>query len=248
MTTSAPDPRSNFYRQESDEGSHLSPAYNQAVLVELLSRIRNTRVRRIADLGSGAGLNVPTLRTLFRDAQIITMDLSWSALAIGRRTLDAVSPAQSDASAIPLASGSLDLIVCTEVLEHVGEMSAVVAEMHRVLHKTGVAVISSPNYLNPMGVRKWLNDRRLGDSFWDPWGGHPGFERLMHPRLVNRALSPYFTLDTVRGAGFMMGWIPLGYRRIGNINDRYPLRWLGRLPLVRQVAINRYLLLRKKDA
>src|ERR1019366_430796 len=126
------------------------------------------------------------------------------------------------------------------------QMGTVFREISRVLRPGTFAVISSPNYLNPMGIRKWINDRRLGDSYWDPWGGHPGFERLMLPSSMRKALDPYFEIEKVLGAGYLMGWIPLGYRRIGRANDLYPLRWIGRRPLLRDLAMNRYLLIRRK--
>jgi SAM-dependent methyltransferase len=246
MTTTTVEPRARFYRQQSDPGSHLSPAYNQAVLHDLLSRIDKDRVRQIADLGSGSGSNLATLHDSFPVAQIVTLDINSNALAEGRGLAPNLMPVVSDAAAIPVSAASVDLVVCTEVLEHVADMEIVFREMGRILRPSGSAVISSPNYLNPMGVRKWWNDRRLGESFWDPWGGHPGFERLMLPSTVQRALHPYFEVRMVRGAGYLMGWIPLGYRRIGGANDRFPLRWIGRLPLVRSIAINRYLLLKRK--
>ena len=246
MRSGTTESRTRFYQQESSAGSHLSPAYNQSVLRELLSSIRSQDVTRIGDLGSGSGSNLAALRDLFGNARIVTLDLNQAALAAGRDAQPNAMPAQSDAAAIPLASRTLDLIVCTEVIEHVNAMKPVFQEMNRVLAKRGWALISSPNYLNPMGIRKWANDRRLGNSYWDPWGGHPGFERLMLPSSTRRAFHTYFDLMTVRGAGFIMGWIPLGYRRIGRLNDRFPMQWVGRLPLLRNVAINRYLLLRRK--
>jgi SAM-dependent methyltransferase len=240
------DSRSSFYLQQPDEGSQLSPEYNQAVLSELLLEVPKDGVKRIGDLGSGAGSNIYTLYRHFANAQIVTLDLNWSALTKGRQLQGKVAPAQSDAAAIPLASGSLGLMVCTEVLEHVAQMEAVFCEISRVLRPGAFAVISSPNYLNPMGIRKWINDQKLGDSYWDPWGGHPGFERLMFPASMRKALNPYFDIVKVLGAGYVMGWIPLGYRRIGRTNDLYPLRWIGRLPLLRNLAMNRYLLIRRK--
>jgi SAM-dependent methyltransferase len=245
MTTITDETRTRFYRQESDPGSHLSPAYNQDVLRDLLSRIDPKDIRQIADLGSGSGSNLSTLGA-FRKAKIITLDINGPALANGRNMAPNVMPAVSDAAAIPVASGSVDLVVCTEVLEHVADMEGVFREMSRILAPNGFAAISSPNYLNPMGVRKWWNDRRLGDSFWDPWGGHPGFERLMTPSKVQKSLDQHFKVIMVRGAGYLMGWIPLGYRRIGGVNDRFPLRSLGRLPIMRSIAINRYLLLKPR--
>ena len=43
-----------------------------------------------------------------------------------------------------------------------------------------------------------------------------------------------------------MAWVPLGYRRIGALNDRHPFIGLGRLPLLRDLAINRYVLPRQR--
>lgn len=239
--------RATFYKESQGEGSHLSPAYNQDVLRELLALVSPTKVTTVVDLGSGSGSNIDTLHRAFPKARLITMDLSRSALAEGRSSRPAVAPAQSDAAAIPLATGSVDLIVCTEVLEHVENMASVISEINRVLSPSGNVVISSPNYLNPMGLRKWIKDRQLGDSFWDPWGGHPGFERLMLPSTMRRAIDEWFKVEQIRGAGYLMGWIPLGYRRIGIRNDRYPMMWMGRMPGLRNLAINRYLLLKRRS-
>jgi SAM-dependent methyltransferase len=140
----------------------------------------------------------------------------------------------------------MDLVLCTEVLEHVADLQAAVCELARILAPAGHAVLSSPNYLNPMGLRKRHKDKRLGAEFWDPWGGHEGYERLMLPSLVNRAVRPWFEILEVRGAGYLMAWTALGYRRVGKKNDRYPMLLLGRVPGIRHLAMNRYLLLRRK--
>ncbi len=88
-------------------------------------------------------------------------------------------PAQSDAAAIPLATRQyLTILWSAPRSSSTGEQmeAGLSRRSRRVLRPNAWAVISSPNYLNPMGVRKWLNDRRLGESYWDPRGGHPGFE------------------------------------------------------------------------
>lgn len=240
--------RTRYYQEEANSGSYLSPDYNQAVIRELLTLVPAGQTQRVGDLGSGAGSNLATLRSAFPKATIVTLDLSLVALQTGRAAFDRALPTQADACAIPLASGCLDLIVCTEVLEHVENMDPVFREIRRVLNPAGRVVISSPNYLNPMGLRKWFNDKRQGDSFWDPWGGHQGFERLMLPSSMKQALAPYFQIETVRGAGYVMGWLPLSYSRVGALSDQYPCRWMGRLPIIKHTAMNRYLLLKPSRA
>lgn len=49
-----------------------------------------------------------------------------------------------DAAAIPLADGSVDTVLCTEVLEHVPDPEAVAREIARVLRPGGVALLTSP--------------------------------------------------------------------------------------------------------
>jgi SAM-dependent methyltransferase len=176
------------------------------------------------------------------------MDLSFAALCHGRSSTAAVSPCAADAAGLPLLAGTIDLLVCTEVLEHVADLDAVLTELHRVVRSGGFCIVSSPNYLNPMGLRKWFKDRRLGAEFWDPWGGHQGYERLMLPSHVDRALRKHFAILEIRGAGFLMAWTALGYGRIGRKNDRHPWLALGRAPVFRNIAMNRYLLLKRKVA
>jgi SAM-dependent methyltransferase len=243
------DPRALYYREEADEGSFVSAGYSQRVLRELygrLHRIGGARILRICDIGSGAGLNLPALRNSFPDARLVSVDLNLPALRRGRGREPAARAVAGDALALPVRSGSFDLAVCTEVLEHVSSIERALEEMARVLGPGGYAAVSSPNYLNAMGVRKWMRDRRYGAEQWDPWEGHPGFERLMLPAKVRKAAAPFFRIEAVRGAGFLMAWLPLGYRRIGRLHDAHPLVALGRLPVARDTAMNRYLLLRKR--
>ncbi|MEE8386086.1 MAG: class I SAM-dependent methyltransferase [Dehalococcoidia bacterium] len=52
---------------------------------------------------------------------------------------------QGDAAHLPLAEGSFDRVICTEVLEHVANDRAVLAELARVLRPGGVLAISVPD-------------------------------------------------------------------------------------------------------
>lgn len=54
--------------------------------------------------------------------------------------VDHVAPADD----LPLADDSVDVVVCTQVLEHVPEPGAALAEFHRVLRPGGRVAISTP--------------------------------------------------------------------------------------------------------
>jgi SAM-dependent methyltransferase len=49
---------------------------------------------------------------------------------------------------LPFANGSIDLITCNQVVEHLGEPARACAEIFRCLRASGAVVISTPNLLN----------------------------------------------------------------------------------------------------
>jgi SAM-dependent methyltransferase len=49
-----------------------------------------------------------------------------------------------DVHALPFKNESYDGVICTAVLEHVRDVDKVISEMHRVLKKDGVAIITIP--------------------------------------------------------------------------------------------------------
>lgn len=51
---------------------------------------------------------------------------------------------RASAEALPLAAGSIDLVLCTEVLEHVSDSFAAVQELGRLLSRGGCLLITTP--------------------------------------------------------------------------------------------------------
>jgi SAM-dependent methyltransferase len=96
----------------------------------------------ILDLGSGGGLNSIFLRREFREAHIIALDLSFvrCACCLQSTGVDVVC---GDAAGLPFADESFDLVLSTQVIEHVPDDRALVKEAHRVLKKGGKMIISS---------------------------------------------------------------------------------------------------------
>jgi SAM-dependent methyltransferase len=103
-------------------------------------------IRRLArpglalDIGAAGGGNTRVIRA--RGWQAVATDYSEEAVTIARaRGLGAV---RADARALPVGSGSCDLVVAFDVLEHVDEDHLVTAEIARVLKPGGVALIAVP--------------------------------------------------------------------------------------------------------
>jgi ubiquinone/menaquinone biosynthesis C-methylase UbiE len=97
---------------------------------------------RVLEVGCGAGHLLARLPA----GRAVGMDLADSLLRRTRARLDRrAALAQGDAGSLPFASASFDRVYCSEVLEHVVDPGAAVAEIRRVLKPGGVAVLSVPN-------------------------------------------------------------------------------------------------------
>ncbi len=115
----------------------------QAVLRSLLDRhLPPCADRRILDVGCGSGA---TLRSLERYGTTVGLDPFPSAIELSRRRgLDRL--VMGDATALPLASESCDLVTSLDVLEHIGAERTAVAEMTRVLKPGGHLALMVPAY------------------------------------------------------------------------------------------------------
>lgn len=57
---------------------------------------------------------------------------------------------------LPFADATFDVVVCVEVIEHVRNQPALMAEIYRVLKPGGRAIVSTPNILNANGRLRYL--------------------------------------------------------------------------------------------
>lgn len=98
------------------------------------------RGTRVLDVGAGSA----PYRTLFAGCDYKTQDfgqLKHEQLRNGRYTpIDFVS----EAGTIPVADGSFEVILCTEVLEHVSKPIDVVREFGRILAPGGRLILTAP--------------------------------------------------------------------------------------------------------
>jgi 2-polyprenyl-6-hydroxyphenyl methylase / 3-demethylubiquinone-9 3-methyltransferase len=90
----------------------------------------------LVDLGCGGGLLGPRLSG--RGYRHVGVDLVGRSLELA--AAHGVTPVRGDAHRVPLASGTADVVVAGEVLEHVPRPAEVIAEAARLLRPGGVLV------------------------------------------------------------------------------------------------------------
>ena len=93
----------------------------------------------LVDVGCGGGLTAPHVAG--KGYHHIGLDIGGQATRIARD--HGVVVVQADAHRMPVASGTADVVVAGEILEHVDDLDTVVVEIARVLRPGGVLVIDT---------------------------------------------------------------------------------------------------------
>jgi 2-polyprenyl-6-hydroxyphenyl methylase / 3-demethylubiquinone-9 3-methyltransferase len=95
----------------------------------------------LVDAGCGGGLLAPHVRRL--GYRHVGVDLRRAGLE--QAAAHGVVPLTADVTALPLATGCADVVVAGEILEHVTDLPATVAELSRVLRPGGLLVLDTLN-------------------------------------------------------------------------------------------------------
>jgi SAM-dependent methyltransferase len=121
------------------------------------------------------------------------------------------------ADAVPLRRRSADLVLCTEVVEHVPDPARALAELARVLRPEGLAVVTTP-FLYP-----------LHEEPWD-------FQRLTRYQLARLAAAAGFTVEHLSTAGNEIEVLATLWDRLWSDALRPGLLRTGTLALLRPPA------------
>jgi SAM-dependent methyltransferase len=131
---------------------------------------RDAAGKRVLDVGCGVKPYYPFFAEA---AEYVGVDVKENANADLIGTVDA----------LPVADGSFDVVLCTQVLEHVDDPARAVAELHRVTAPGGRVLASTHGVMlyhpNPNDLWRWT---------------HTGLERVF-------AVQPWASLDVRGGAG-----------------------------------------------
>jgi SAM-dependent methyltransferase len=150
---------------------------------------------RVLDLGCGAGRFVAALRDAGADP--VGVEIAEAALSRAR----AVAPGadlrllEPDGS-IPLGHGSVDLVWCSEVLEHVADGAHLLQEARRVLRPGGRILVTVPYHGR---VKAAVVGLLRFDAHFDPQGQHLRF--FTRASLAGMLLGAGFSAPDVRAVG-----------------------------------------------
>ena len=101
------------------------------------------------EIGSGYGA---LARTAAHSYRVIGLDLDYRVLTKAFGNTDVAGVAGS-AYALPIRDGSVDLVLCMDVLEHLAQPETCLTEIRRVLRPGGFVFLSTPNP-SSLGARR----------------------------------------------------------------------------------------------
>jgi len=104
------------------------------------------------DVGAGNGELIDAVMREF-SVRVRACDYRHDLMTIENVEVDVVD---LDGGRLPYEDASLDLVTCTEVIEHLEHWRAVLREFSRILRSDGILVISTPNVLSLRSRLRYL--------------------------------------------------------------------------------------------
>jgi SAM-dependent methyltransferase len=222
MAVTAPAPGNPLAEFYSSPGVALSSGPDRArrqarMLAGLLRDFAGPAV--IVDLGCGDGSALAVAAGQNPAHRFVGID--WSPDALRRahaRRLTLVRASVAAPGGLPVAGGAADVVIMSELIEHLVDPDGAVAEVRRVLRPGGSLLLSTPNLaawynrgLLALGIQPVFSEVSLRGVF-----GRPGHVVAGHLRLfTRRALTEFlaasgFRCVTVTGARYHDVPRPLG--------------------------------------
>lgn len=186
--------------------------------LDYFDRIADWRGKAVLDLGCGGGFMSEALAQ--RGAAVIGIDPAEKAIAIAQHHAASqnlsIDYLVGTGETLPLADGSMDYVVCVDVLEHVADLGQVINEVRRVLRPGGLFLFDTIN-------RTWLANLVVvffGERIFRilPVGTHDPAMFISPAKLAALLKACGFTVSDFTGLGprglnskldFVFGALPL---------------------------------------
>lgn len=233
--------------------SSSSAPWQQDIINDVLSELDLDYNSICLDAACGIGNNIETLLDYFNT--IFAFDKKKKAVKFSKKRYSNISSDKltfyiDNLENIDFRDNFFDCVVCTEALEHVKDKRKVIKEIFRIVKYDGYVILSFQNYLNFSLVLK-LFFEFLGENNWDAWGTHDyegAYESYINCIQIKSIINKldFHVIDEF-GADYInawLSWVPYFYRNY-EILDNYPIRFLGKLPVLKYLGMDYFIVLKK---
>lgn len=122
----------------------------------------NREPKNILDVGCASGWFLSKIKEKYPKSKCSGVDVYKKSIEYGKKLYTSLDLQYADAHRLPFPDKSYDVIICTEVLEHVVEPKKVLEEIRRVLASDGIAIIEmdTGNFLFRLIWHWWTHLRQ----------------------------------------------------------------------------------------
>ncbi len=142
----------------------------------------------VVDMGIGEGL--AAARITAPGTAVVGVDFRHDKLALARRRLPSSILVRADAGMLPLAGGSVPVVTCVEVLEHLVSPDLAIAELSRVTAERCVVSVPWEPFFRLGNLARGKNLAR--------WGNDSEHVQQYSPARLESALEAWFREVQVR--------------------------------------------------
>lgn len=153
---------------------------------------------RILDVGCGYGTLIQRLEGSGHDCYGVEPDPA--AVRVAQE--HGLNVKKGVAESIPYPGGHFDVVILTEVIEHLRRPEKAVAEVNRVLKKGGLVIITTPNVMS-----LWLVIERLWDWYAELDYHHEHFNYFSPrslPHMLERGGFRIASVSTIQLVSFLL--------------------------------------------
>lgn len=106
---------------------------------------------RVIDIGCGVGSNLRLLQSM--RLKLVGMDSEIYGLVHTKQSFSAVALVNGDLMRLPFKADSVDLVLASDVLEHLDEDTIGIREIYRTLKREGKVIFTVPAFRSLWGVQ-----------------------------------------------------------------------------------------------
>lgn len=125
--------------------------------VDLVNRIRDNNFKRILDVGCGSGMSTVSVKAMWKNAEIIGVDLSEKMLEAARKAIPDITFIQRDCSKPLSDMGSFDLIFSNAFIQWIPDHEGFIKHSCEMLNPDGVFAAQIPLFYM-MQAHKCIED------------------------------------------------------------------------------------------
>jgi len=182
---------------------------------------------RILDIGCGDGFATDVAAAKLPQHRFAGLDWSAPSLMLARNRGLTVLRAGLD-TRLPILSASVDVVIMSEVIEHLVDTDSAIEEAHRVLKPGGSLLLSTPNLaawynraLLAIGVQPVFSEVSLRSVFGRPGSQVAGHLHMFTRRALVEFLAAY-GLQAVRVRGARYHDVPAALGPLDRLFCRWP--------------------------